>query len=145
MIIRLLSFLLLFIALQSATLYGQQVRTFQKAFGGSKDDRGISVLQTKDKGFLLLGTTQSYGSGGSDLMLIKTDSLGRQIWTKTYGGSKDEVVPNIQTSSAGLIQTPDGNFVICSQTSSYGSGNSDVYLLKVDTSGNVLWTRTFGG
>nr|MBK9653117.1 hypothetical protein [Bacteroidota bacterium] len=63
--------------------------TFQKAYGGLAMDEAKSVRQTTDGGYIIAGTTTSYGSGGSDVLVIKTDAKGDTTWTKTFGGDTD--------------------------------------------------------
>jgi hypothetical protein len=111
---------------------------WQKTYGGPDRDAGHSVLQTNDGGYIIIGDTRSYGAGGSDVYLIKTDSNGNMIWQKTYGGTEwDE--------GYSLAQTNDGGYIVVGYTKSYGAGDDDVYLIKTDTNGNLLWQKTYGG
>ncbi len=73
-----------------------------------------------------------------DIFLIRTNEFGDTIWTKTIGGTGDEQ-PNAMKS------TNDNNYIIAGSTTSFGAGNSDVYLLKVDQNGDTIWTKTYGG
>jgi hypothetical protein len=113
-----------------------------KTFGGSGHDYGISAVQTSDGGYVLTGGTCPYpvgsGSSDSDVWLIRTDSSGSLIWTKTFGGSNFEHGTSIR-------QTFDGGYIVAGRTSSYGAGETDIYLIKTDSAGNEEWTRTFGG
>jgi type IX secretion system substrate protein len=111
---------------------------FEKTYGGGGIDYGYSVLQTEDGGYIVAGSTSSFGAGGLDVELIKTNTFGDTLWTQTYGGTSDEVGYSVQ-------QTSDGGYIIAGTTWSFGSGNDDVYLLKTDSGGHLLWTRTFGG
>ena len=110
---------------------------WQRTFGGSGYDRGHSVQQTCDGGYIIVGETGSYGVGG-DIYLIKTNSLGEMLWQKTFGGSSGEVGNSVQESA-------DGGFIFTGWTGSYGAGSYDVYLVKTDNSGTMLWSKTFGG
>jgi hypothetical protein len=110
----------------------------EKTFGGIEDDVGYSVQQTEDGGFIIVGKTSSFGAGGSDVYLIKTDALGNKKGEKTFGGIEDDVGYSVQ-------QTEDGGFIIVGKTSSLGAGGSDVYLIKTDALGNADWEKTFGG
>ena len=109
-----------------------------KAYGGMDDDNGRSVQQTTDGGYIITGETYSFGVGGSDVYLIKTDSNGNLLWSKTFGGIDDEVGFSIQ-------QTTDGGYIIGGYYGSMGGGGQDIYLLKTDANGNLLWSKTFSG
>jgi hypothetical protein len=111
---------------------------WQKSFGGSDYDWGESVQQTSDGGSIIAGTTYSFGAGKNDVYLIKTDPNGNPLWQKTFGGSDWDRGWSVR-------QTTDGEFIIAGTTLSFGSGFFDVYLLKTDTTGNLLWQKTFGG
>ena len=108
-----------------------------KTFGGTDNDGGVSVKQTSDGGYIIAGYTNSFGAGDSDIWLIRTDTSGDTLWTKTFGGSSFEAGMLVQ-------QTIDGGIIIVGNTESLGSGGSDVWLIKTDVSGDTLWTKTFG-
>ncbi len=109
-----------------------------KTYGGSEEDNGFSIRQTSDGGFIISGSTESYGAGDIDVWLIKTDSYGNKQWDNTFGGS------NIDWANS-VLQTSDGGYIIGGCTWSYGAGLSDVWLIKTDSSGNYQWDKTFGG
>ena len=109
-----------------------------KTYGGNQADIGQSVQQTTDGGFIIAATTSSYGAGGSDFWLVKTDIDGNQQWAKPFGGSNDE------TASA-VRQTRDGGYLIIGTTRSFGNSSNDAWLVKTDASGTLLWSKTFGG
>jgi hypothetical protein len=112
--------------------------TFEKTFGGASDDKGRAVLQTPDKGYLIAGHTKSFGAGAYDVYLIRTDSLGNALWTKTFGDSLDD-------NCYSVLQTSDKGYILAGVTYSYGAGQSDVYVTKTDSLGNSVWERTCGG
>ncbi|MDD5529505.1 MAG: T9SS type A sorting domain-containing protein [bacterium] len=112
--------------------------TWAKTYGGTGDDYGNSVQQTKDGGFIIAGETKSFGTGRNDVYLIRTNSSGDTVWTKTFGGTSWDVGSLVQ-------QTQDSGFIIAGCTHSFGAGNEDVYLIRANSSGNTLWTKTFGG
>jgi len=109
-----------------------------RTYGGTYWDDGRSVQQTSDGGYIIAGTTQSYGLGHGDVYLIKTNAFGDSLWTKTYGGVADEWEYSVQ-------QTQDGGYIVAGETYSFGAGSNDVYLIKTNASGGTLWTRTYGG
>jgi hypothetical protein len=110
---------------------------FCKAIGGKNDDGGLSLIQTSDGGYAITGATKSFGAGEADVYVIKLDVNGNLQWTKTIGGKGWE-------AGQSLIQTSDGGYAIASSTTSFGSGEADVYVVKLDANGNLQWTKTIG-
>ncbi len=110
---------------------------WSRTYGGSNSDFARSISQTSDGGYIVAGDTRSYGSGGFDFLILKLDSSGNRQWSRTYGGSNDDVPYSIS-------QTSDGGYIVAGDTRSYGSGGSDFLILKLDSSGNVVWSKTYG-
>jgi len=108
-----------------------------RTYGGASTDGCYSVQQTTDGGYIVAGITNSFGDY-YQVYLIKTNSGGDTLWTRTYGGAGDDYGESVQ-------QTTDGGYIIAGYTTSYGAGNDDVYLIKTNASGDTLWTRTYGG
>ncbi|MBD3170327.1 MAG: DUF1565 domain-containing protein [candidate division Zixibacteria bacterium] len=111
---------------------------WSRYIGGTSDDYANCLLQLDDEGFLTAGITGSYGAGAADWYVIKTDSLGDTLWTKTYGGSENDILTSSTLSH-------NGGIILAGNTSSFGSGIKDIYLVNIDDSGDTLWTKTYGG
>jgi len=109
-----------------------------KTIGGKKEDFGSSLIQTSDGGYAIAGDTKSFGAGNYDVYVVKLDANGNLQWTKTIGGPGDEM-------GFSLIQTSDGGYAITGYTTSFGAGEWDVYVVKLDANGNLQWTKTIGG
>lgn len=107
-------------------------------FYGDDLSSAYSIKQTTDRGYIVCGHKADFDNGGWEVWLLKTDSLGDTIWTKSYGGYSEDWGYSVQ-------QTSDTGYVIAGHTWSYGAGSRDVYLIKTDKIGNVLWARTYGG
>jgi len=108
-----------------------------KTFGGGQGDFGTSVYQTVNGGYIIVGSTESFGAGNWDVWLIRTNVDGDTLWTRTYGGSQRDVGTSVQ-------QTTDGGYIIVGSTDSFG-GREDFWLIKTDSNGDTLWTKTFVG
>jgi hypothetical protein len=109
-----------------------------RTYGGPAYDQGLSVQQTTDGGYIVAGRTQSFGAGGADAYLIRTDAAGDTLWTRTYGGPNSDVGNSVQ-------QTTDGGYIVVGDIQPTDTGYSDLYLTKTDAQGDTLWTRTYGG
>jgi hypothetical protein len=167
--------------------YGDTVWT--KTYGGIDNEYGCFVQHTLDDGYIVAGSTPSFGFGSMDVYLIKTDAVGNSEWVSTYGTIGIDLANSIkQTMDGGFIivgyveasanlkdvclfktdfngsltwskkyggladdfgnvvqQTSDNGYIVIGNTKSFGGGNSDIYFLKTDSSGNLLWSKTYGG
>jgi hypothetical protein len=119
-------------------LYRQGNKLWDKTFGGSAVDEAYSLIQTTDGGYAVAGVTKSYGAGKEDFWVIKLDSRGNKVWDKTFGGSKYD-------RAYSLIQTTDGGYAVAGYAEFYGANNYDFWVIKLDSRGNKLWDKTFGG
>ncbi len=111
---------------------------FSSYFGGISGEYGNNVYPTADGGFLLLGSTNTYGAGGDDMYLVKTDASGVEQWYKTYGDGA-----NLETGYS-IAPTADGGFLLLGKVVPMVTGITYMYLVKVDANGNMLWTKTYG-
>jgi len=107
-------------------------------FGGVEEESARGILETPDNGFLLTGWSASYGAGKLDYWLVKTDVAGNHEWNQTYGGTETE-------RAITTIPTNDGNYITLGNSASFGQGETDIYLVKTDNSGNLVWNITYGG
>jgi hypothetical protein len=110
-----------------------------KTYGYIRGDWGCSIQQTSDEGYIITGvTTDETGVNAMDVWLLKTDAGGDTLWTRTFGGTSNEWGNSVQ-------QTFDGGYIITAHTSSFGPRSSNVWLIKIDSSGSYIWDRIFGG
>jgi len=125
---------------------------WQRSLGGSGVDFGIAARQTSDNGFLILGF--SYSSDGDmqidahaqvDVFLFKLTESGNISWQKTFGSSGDDFI-------YGFEQTIDGGYILAGDTggadgnvNSPNKGSQDCWFLKLDATGEILWSKTYGG
>lgn len=131
------SFVFVFIILISHFSNGQGIK-FEKVYGGTDTDYGYSVVQTYDKGYVVAGSTTSFGNGGTDAYILKTDSMGVPLWHKTFGGINIDKAYSIQ-------QTLDSGLIIAGFTNSFGLGGYDFYVIKTNKTGEIIWTKNYGG
>ena len=103
---------------------------WNQTFGTSGDDRGRCIDITNDGGYIICGNTDSFGAGGDDIWMIRTNSEGDTLWTRTYGGIYNEYALEV-------CETYDGGFIVCGSTQSFGNGGSDIYLFKTNWYGTL--------
>ena len=101
-------------------------------------DIGLGLVECSDGGFLLTGVTDGFGAGKEDILVSKFDENGDHQWSKTIGGSNDE-------RGFSLVQAADGSYILVGRTFSFGAGDADLLIVKLDSSGNPLWTKSLGG
>lgn len=162
---------------------------WDETYGGEESDGARSVVTTDDGGYLVAGFTRSFGSGESDIYIVKVNSVGSEEWDLTYGGdSNDNAMCVAQVAGGGYIvagsahspatandvcllkvtdagavdwyktyggnnneygravaATSDGGYIVTGGAYSFGAGGRDVYLFKVDSSGDIEWEETYGG
>jgi hypothetical protein len=111
---------------------------WNRTYGGGGSEQAYSLVETSDGGYVLSGFTTSFGSGGDDFWLVKTDAEGIMEWSNTYGGIGDD-------RAMCVVAASDGGYAVVGYTESFGAGSKDFFLVKTDASGNVEWNQTYGG
>lgn len=111
---------------------------WQKSYGGSDNDSAASARHTSDGGYIIAGTTTSFGAGNEDAWVLKLDANGNVEWQKTYGG------PGLD-SALFAEQILSGGYIVAGNTSSFGAGGGDAWVIKLRTDGTVDWQKTYGG
>jgi hypothetical protein len=110
---------------------------WDRTFGGAKTDYASTVTHTRDGGVIVGGMTRSGDANGFDIRILKLNSSGEVIWDQTLGGMKDDWVRSV-------VETRDGGHALAGYTDSQGAGLYDVWLVKLDADGALLWERTYG-
>ncbi|MEO0211949.1 MAG: hypothetical protein ABIN66_08890 [candidate division WOR-3 bacterium] len=111
---------------------------FAKTYGGTADEYAYSITQTSDGGYAVAGYTESFGAGNSDFLVLKLNSNGSLAWARTFGGANWDIASSI-------TQTSDGGYAVAGYTDSFGAGNADFLVLKLNPDASLAWARTFGG
>jgi uncharacterized delta-60 repeat protein len=119
-------------------LRGDGTVQWQKTYGGDNDEAADLIYQTSDGGYAVVGYTASFGAGAIDVWILKLREDGTIEWQKTYGGRDEDEAVAIQ-------QTSDGGYVVAGETQSFGAGDWDVWILKLNENGTVQWQKTYGG
>lgn len=106
--------------------------------GGSSWDLIKQSIALADGSFMMFGKTYSYGNGDGDFYLVKVSADGQELWYKAYGGEADESGESISLAN-------DGGFFLAGTTESFGAGGVDMYVVRTNSDGDTLWTKTYGG
>jgi hypothetical protein len=115
--------------------HGKEI--WQRTYGGRGKDQAFSVGLTLEGGYIICGLTDSFGQGSEDVYLIKTDNLGKRVWSKTFGGRGRDWGKRVG-------QDPDGGYILAGTTWPAGQSHCDIYLIKTDAEGRKLWDKTLG-
>jgi hypothetical protein len=111
---------------------------WNKTYGGTNDEEAYSLVRTDDGGYALAGYTNSFGAGSNDFYFVKTDEFGNMLWNRTYGGTSID-------GANSVVQTGDGGYALAGYARSFGAGEYDMWLVRTDGVGNMLWNKTYGG
>ncbi|MGD9141440.1 MAG: FlgD immunoglobulin-like domain containing protein [bacterium] len=116
----------------------EPTRLWEKEYGAPYNDAAKWVENVSTGGFILVGNTTTTDTTFGDVSMIRINPWGDTLWTKQYGGIGGE-------AAEGVRETPDGGFIVAGLTTSYGEGSADCYVIRTDSNGDTLWTRTYGG
>ena len=112
--------------------------SWTKTYGGLGDDIGSDIIQIENNGYILVGSTKSYEEEDYDILIVKIDDSGNEEWVQSYGiGSND--------FGQAILESRNGGYMIQFLVEGYGNGNTSVGLLRIDLSGNLIWSKAFGG
>ena len=111
-----------------------------KDYGGTSYDKGGDVISTQDNGYIIVGSTSSFGNGNYNVWLVKTDENGKEEWSKAYGGFYNEYGYTISQSEDGgyLI---NGKKQICEKHNAWGNCYYEAWLIKTDNNGREVWNK----
>jgi len=109
---------------------------WSKRYGGTADDMALDVKETADNGLIIAGWTQSFGAASYDFWILKTDANGNLQWQKRIGGSNED--------QAWSVSVDINAYFVVGGTNSYGAGLTDLWAMKLDNNGNILWQNTYG-
>lgn len=107
-----------------------------REYGGDSDDIGYSLQKVRGNGYIIAGKTRSFGAGRWDVYLIRIDSNGDTLWTKTYGTEENEEGWSVDLTS-------DNGFVIAGWTTYINPPHYSVYVVRTDSIGDTVWTRMY--
>lgn len=111
---------------------------WSRTYGSSGYETGQAVIEVSTGGFAIVGDVSPYGVNTRNMLLIRTDAFGNHLWNQTYGGSNYD-------GGYSLIEVSTGGFALVGNCQSYGAGARDLWIVRTDIDGTVLWNQTFGG
>jgi len=119
-------------------LDGNGDQIWERTYGGTGDDEGFCARETSDGGYVLVGGRLAFGGLGKNLWLLKTDSLGNEVWNNRFGGAGDQV-------GLSVFETSDLGFIIAGLTEDTDGGDADALIIKTRSDGGLQWEMTRGG
>ncbi len=115
------------------------ILSWDRTWGGDYDEYGYSIIQASDGGYAVTGSTSIYDTEiWSDMFIAKFDSTGNLSWNKTWGGAADDI-------GYSIIQASDGGYAVTGSANELGTGGSDMFIAKFDSTGNLSWDKIWGG
>ncbi len=111
---------------------------WQKAFGNGGHESGLSLVQAGNGDFIVVGYTEPSTAGSRDALVVRLAGDGSVVWQKAYGGSGLETAYSIHNAG-------NDQYLVAGTTTSYGAGDQDAWVLKLNGQGNILWQKTYGG
>ena len=118
------------------TALGDTLWTFRQNIGLSKKDLFYKVIVASDGGFVMCGYTSSITGISDDILIVKLNSAGQMVWTKTLGGAGRDRAQDI-------IELSNGSFVVTGYTTSSPASYYDAFLYKINSSGDSLWYKLY--
>ena len=110
---------------------------WSRTYGGSHLDQARAVEQTSDGGYIVAGWSESFGAGGTDILVLKLDSEGQLEWQRTYGGTNNDKAYSIQ-------QTSDGGYIVAGESSSFSTDHTtEMWILKLRSNGDIEWKKRY--
>ncbi len=122
----------------TASVLGQSDTLLVKSFGGPNFERASEVIACNAGGYAIVGTTGSNETGNTDVFVARFDGDLNCMWSKNFGGDDVEWAHS-------MTEDWSGNFLVCGYSLSFGAGSYDMYIIKLDADGEVIWQQTFGG
>ena len=108
-----------------------------KSVGGKTTDRCFNVIELDDHSVIAVGSVQ-VATGNNDMLILRLSKTGEIIWSRNFGGRYNE-------EGRAAVQSDDGSILVVGTTASFGAGSNDVFLVKINKEGLLMWQRTFGG
>jgi uncharacterized delta-60 repeat protein len=120
------------------TAKAEDTNWWMKTYGGSRDDRATAVALAPNGDIIVVGNTRDPGVGSDDALVLRLDGRGNVKWEKVYGGGDYD-------RANAVAVAPNGDIIIAGETKSFGAGNTDAWVLRLDENGDVKWGKTYGG
>lgn len=109
-----------------------------QTYGDNGQEIAEGIETTSDNGYVIIGSTDSFGLGSTDVYLVRTNSVGDELWARTYGDVRSD-------RGNYVLQTYDGGYIIAGGRTPIDAGQLDLYLIKTDEIGDTLWSKMYGG